>query len=445
MLMMAPLPAHADAPGTFQRGFVLTSWNADGYLLPRTDGALQRMAGDGSTHAAIFTQWFMDDASSSALAPDPARTPSDAAIEHAAATAHAAGMAVTLKPQVGIRTGDWIGNAQPADLAAFWSDYRAMLLHYADLAEQIGANTLVIGTEMRTLSSDEALWRPLIAELRTHFHGALTYAANFDEFERVPFWDALDYVGVDGYFALADPANPAPTVAELAGAWSARGYLAELAAVSRRTGKKVLFTELGYRGAHTTAVHPSRWDIVDLADPQAQANAYEAFYEAVAREPWVAGVYWWEVHPEERWIQDYSPLGKPAEEVLSRWNAVPDLGQGPDTTLPVPAPAPPPLPAAPPSRTAATPAPTATVTLRLRARRVRGAVVPYSASCPGRVTLRERARRHGRWRSLRPPASFTPGSRGTFTRSLDRRAQRVSAVFRSRCFTTTSAWVEAKS
>jgi hypothetical protein len=336
MLMMAPFPAHADPPGTFQRGFVVTSWTANGYLLPLTDGALRRMATDGSSHAAIFTQWFMDDATSSGLAPDPARTPSDAAIEHAAVTAHEAGMAVTLKPQVGIRSGSWIGEAQPADLAAFWADYRTMLLHYADLAEQIGANTLVIGTEMRTLSSNERLWRPLIAELRQRFHGALTYAANFDEFGRVPFWDALDYIGVDGYFALADPVDPAPPVPNLVSAWSFRGYLAQLAAVSRRTGKKVLFTELGYRGTHTTAVHPNRWDVVDVPDPQAQANAYEAFYQAVARQPWVAGVYWWDVHPEERWIQDYSPIGKPAEEVMARWNAVPDLGHGPDTVPPAP-------------------------------------------------------------------------------------------------------------
>jgi hypothetical protein len=191
------------------------------------------------------------------------------------------------------------------------------LLHYADLAQQAGASTLVIGTEMRTLSADEAHWRPLIAEVRAHFHGALTYAANYDEFMNVPFWDALDYIGIDAYFPLAAGDGPPPTASELAAAWSARGYLDVIAGLSSRTGKKVLFTELGYRATRSTAAHPSAWDHTDVTDTQAQANAYGAFYTAVAQEPWMAGVYWWDVNAGEWWIQDYSPIGKPAERILA--------------------------------------------------------------------------------------------------------------------------------
>src|SRR3954453_877867 len=225
-------PAQADAP--FQRGFVLTGWNAASYLTPQSDTKLRHMAADGSSRAAVFTQWFMDAPTSSPLAPDAARTPADASILHAIETARTAGMAVTLKPQVGIRTGSWIGAAPPADLDAFWSDYRTMLLHYADLAEQGGASMLVIGTEMGTLSSDEGRWRALIAEVRAHFSGELTYAANYDEFSRVPFWDALDYIGIDAYFGLADDADPAPSADALTAAWSQRGFLGRTPRGGRR-------------------------------------------------------------------------------------------------------------------------------------------------------------------------------------------------------------------
>jgi phosphoglycolate phosphatase-like HAD superfamily hydrolase len=195
-----------------------------------------------------------------------------------------------------------------------------MVLHYADLAQRAGASTLVIGTEMATLSSDDARWRPLIAEVRSHFKGALTYAANYDEFQRVPFWDALDYVGIDAYFPLAGSADPAPSAADLAAAWASRGYLSAIASTSRRTGKKVLFTELGYRAVHTAAVEPNAWGVPGVADVEAQANAYRAFYDAVARQPWMAGVYWWNVDPGAWWVQDYSPIGKPAETVLAMAN-----------------------------------------------------------------------------------------------------------------------------
>jgi hypothetical protein len=317
VLTSAAHPAPANADGGFQRGFVLTGDRSDSYLSPRSDAMLQKMADDGADHVAIFTQWFLPGPSASLLAPDPARTPSDASLLHAMAVAHRLGMEVTIKPQIGIPSAAWIGNAHPADLNTFWNGYRAMVLHYADLAQRGQASMLVLGTEMRTLSWDQARWRPLIADVRTRFHGALTYGANYDEFLRVPFWDALDYIGIDAYFPLADSANPAPTAAELAAAWQSRGYLAAIGDLSRRTGKKVLFTELGYRATRTTAARPSAWNVVDLTDTHAQAQAYEAFYDSVAPQPWMAGVYWWEVNPDRSWIQDYDPIGKPAEQVMA--------------------------------------------------------------------------------------------------------------------------------
>ncbi|HEY0632082.1 MAG TPA: hypothetical protein VGC98_08495 [Thermoleophilaceae bacterium] len=319
-LLAVAIGSHASGHERFQRGFVLLGWKNDTYLQPRSDAALRRIAAGGADHVAIFSQWFLADPTASVLAPDPERSPSDASVLHAMRTARALGLEVTLKPQIGIRSGSWIGTAHPADIAAFWNNYSAMLLHYGDLAQRGGASTLVIGTEMATLSSDEQRWRHLIGQLRARFHGALTYAANYDEYQRVPFWDALDYIGIDAYFPLADGANPSPTKQQLAAAWSARGYLSAIGALARKTGKRVLFTELGYRAVHGTALHPSAWDAPGATDIRAQADAYEAFYAAVAQQPWMAGVYWWAVNPDGSPTQDYDPTGKPAERVVAREN-----------------------------------------------------------------------------------------------------------------------------
>jgi glycosyl hydrolase family 113 len=310
--------SRAPARDGLQRGFVLLGLKSDSYRGPGSDTALRRMAAEGADRVAIFSQWFVADPTASPPAPDPARTPSDASILHAMATARAAGLRVTLKPQVGIRTGDWIGAAHPSDPNAFWSGYRSMLLHYADLAQRGGASMLVVGTEMASLSGDETRWRELIGEVRARFHGDLTYAANYDEFERVRFWDALDYIGIDAYFPLADATDPSPTREQLAAAWPRRGYLDAIARVSGRTGKRVLFTELGYRSIRTAAVHPNVWQGSGVTDTRAQANAYEAFYAAVARQPWMAGIYWWAVNPDGSPPQDYDPTGKPAEAVVAR-------------------------------------------------------------------------------------------------------------------------------
>jgi hypothetical protein len=460
-------PVEAAAPPI--RGFVLTGQTAGSYDQARSDRALNRMASDGSSDVAVFTQWFMDTPTSSSIAPDPARTPSDEAILHAIAQARAAGMSVTLKPQIGIRTGNWIGYAHPSDLDAFWADYRSMLLHYADLASQAGATMLVVGTETETLSGDEARWRSLIADVRQHFAGKLTYAANYDEFARVPFWDALDYIGVDAYFGLADDSDPAPSVDALTSAWTQRGILASIAAVSARVGKQVVFTEVGYRAIHGTAVHPNIWNSVDETDTAAQARAYEAFYRATAGQPWMAGLFWWEVNSDEWWVQDYSPLAKPAEQVMVDWNArlaAPQSEVTPPATdaLPPPTidpPTPPatdppivdpPTPPTPETPTVDLPTPPATETpaagsspplvrLTLRGRRLRGAILPYQAACGGRVQLNMRLMRHGHWRYVQPPHPLAPGPTGTFTRLVPRGRLRVRAVFESGCGAARSRWI----
>lgn len=48
----------------------------------------------------------------------------------------------------------------------------------------------------------DSLWRNTIKSVRSHYGGKLTYAANFDSYHFVSFWDALDYMGVNAYFKL---------------------------------------------------------------------------------------------------------------------------------------------------------------------------------------------------------------------------------------------------
>jgi hypothetical protein len=491
LTLAAAAPAQGKTPQPYQRGFVLTGWTAGSYLRPGSDSGIRRMADDGSNQAAIFTQWFIATPTSSQIAPDPDRTPTDASILHAVEVARAAGMSVTLKPQIGIRTGNWIGYAHPADPDTFWADYRTMLLHYADLAQQGGATVLVVGTEMATLSSDESRWRSLIAEVRTRFSGQLTYAANYDEFERVPFWEALDYIGIDGYFGLADDSDPAPGVDSLTAAWGDRGYLARIAAVSEQTRRNVLFTEIGYRATHATAAHPNIWNGTQVTDTAAQGAAYEAFYRAVSQQPWMAGFYWWEMNADTWWVQDYNPFGKDAERVLVDWNtrlaAVADPAATPPTDPPVtdPPPDPPPPPADPPSTPSSDPvppladappaeptppagsnpvigsdspsppAPTTPATvhpaqfggtpkpviyLMLRAKHLVGLVVPYHRACRAQVQLRIRVMRAHRWRYERAPARLTLDT-GAFATPVPNGRLKVKAVYSGSCGNASSPWV----
>lgn len=253
----------------------------------------------------------------------------DEGLRRTARLAHDAGLRVLLKPHLWVRgpgpsfPGE-IVMASETEWRRWFASYRTFLLHYARLAAELEIDGLVVGTELSATVHREADWRRLIAEVRSVYQGDLTYAANwYREVTTVPFWDALDCIGVQGYYPL--PVEGEPSTAELVRAW--RPHLAELEALSRATGKPVLFTELGYRSAAGATARPWIWPEHgqgESPDPDLQARAYEAFFRAFWHRPWVAGVYIWKWYPDpvrrdEPHATGFSPQGKPAEAVLARW------------------------------------------------------------------------------------------------------------------------------
>jgi hypothetical protein len=238
-------------------------------------------------------------------------------------------MDVILKPHI------WIGGYDEEDMdrsnigfesEAEWSrwedSYRRFLMTYARLAQEIDADVLVLGTELSSVSTSRpAYWRALADSVRAVYDGKLTYAANwYEEYENLRFWDALDYVGVQAYFPLADQADPSLEV--LKARW--QEHRATLQTVHRRTGKPVLFTEIGYRSASSAAAAPWRWPEQERsasADPALQARCYRAFLSTMASTPWFAGAILWKWHPasDDTRPTAFTPQGKPAEKTLRRW------------------------------------------------------------------------------------------------------------------------------
>jgi hypothetical protein len=243
------------------------------------------------------------------------------------------GIHTMLKPHLWLLDrshGQWEGSIamrSEADWRRWFENYELFIVHYATLAESIGATAFCIGTELEGTTEREADWRRIITSVRRAYRGPITYAANWSgEHERIAFWDALDFVGVQAYFPLATA--PQADVDSLVAAW--QPVRARLAALSARTGKPIVFTEIGYRSERGAAAEPWRWRARQPADSLEQAACYEAAFRALWNEPWFAGFYWWKWFPawdEQRSPRDasFTPQGKPAADVLARWYG----GRGP--------------------------------------------------------------------------------------------------------------------
>ena len=249
---------------------------------------------------------------------------SDEGLAETARLARRAGLRTLLKPHLWLH-GSWPGEiamTSEEDWAAWFESYERFLLHHAELAECEGFDMLVVGTELKMASRRAADWRRLIARVREVYHGPLTYAANWDEVWSVPFWDALDAIGVNAYFPLDLP--PGAAAPAMDAAW--RPIRARLEALANAVARPVLFAEIGYRADPDCLREPWAWhrrgSSAGSDGTRCQAEALESVFRVFWDEPWFLGLYVWKWFPAPERMRgeslEFSPQGRPAEQLLIR-------------------------------------------------------------------------------------------------------------------------------
>lgn len=231
--------------------------------------------------------------------------------------AHDLGIKVLLKPHIWGRGEPAMHEWKEAEWRTWFDHYTHFIEHYAKIARDANVDAFSVGNEQKIASGHEAEWRAIIARVREIYRGPVTYGANFDEVFDVPFWDAVDWIGVSAYFPLVD--DPSPDREQLVRAW--QPILARLERLSIDKKRPIVFTEIGYRSADGAAWR--QWEIPSDApvNREAQRAAYEAFFETVWPRPWLAGAYPWKWHSFPNHMlraNDYEIENKPAAEVVRR-------------------------------------------------------------------------------------------------------------------------------
>lgn len=242
------------------------------------------------------------------------------------------GFKIFIKPHVWIRrptNGTWRSDVYPdneEDWETWKNSYTGFILRYAAVAEEANADMFCVGTEFTRLTLEKPeYWIELIDEVRKVFSGKVTYAANwYEEFEKIEFWDKLDYVGIQAYFPLTKVKNPSVKLLEQG--WE-KHYPA-MKEVSKKSKRKIIFTEVGYKSTSDAAITPWEWvdgleEGVKVPSNETQANCYQAFFNTVWQEDWFAGAHIWQITRLEKLVRrnyyiDFTPQGKPAEKVIAK-------------------------------------------------------------------------------------------------------------------------------
>ena len=304
------------------------------YRSPKAVASMKKLADTGTQWACLAFIVYQERYNSTEIMFDYKNGVTDKDLTFAINKFHELGMKVCLKPVINCRDHVWRARIEfPDDSDAgrdeYWnkwfSHYQAFLCHYAEIAADTNCEMFCVGCEMGGTERKESHWRDTIAQVKEIYKGPLTYNTNHGHEEQVKWFDAVDIIGVSGYYSLTDETAPVVTDEEtMYKAWcEKRDFLKEL---SEKWNKKVMFAEVGIRSAAGCACMP--WDYLhgDLPySEEEQANFYSSCLRAFANEPWFAGFFWWEwntrLYPLEKakTNKGFGIYGKKAEAVLREW------------------------------------------------------------------------------------------------------------------------------
>ena len=188
-----------------------------------------------------------------------------------------------------------INFATPTEWDNFFNDYETWIVEMAKLAEAHGVAVFCVGLEFAFAEKYPERWLKIIAAVRAVYHGKLTYGGNWNEFETVKFWGALDYIGVLAYFPLTKTPNPSRE--EIAAAWEER--CAQLERFSKQNGgKQFIFVELGYNESAKAAAEPWSFKTGGEYATEIQARCMDVALALPEKHSFLAGMFLWKWFPE---------------------------------------------------------------------------------------------------------------------------------------------------
>jgi len=274
----------------------------------------------GVRDVQLIVRWAQDTVRDVDIEPDPEKEEDDETVGWVMGAARRLGLRVFLMPTVHVREdakGSWRGAIAPRDWGRWWAAYRRFILHYADLAEAHGAGLFAVGSELVSTQIQESRWRALIEAVRARYRGQLTYSANWDRFEKVRIWDALDVAGINAYVPLSRVRDPSES--ELTQGWYA--FKEKVLRWARNNeGKRFIFTEVGYPSNPFAAIRPYDYSLRGHPDEGLQLKCYRALYRSWQDVEGLAGIYFWNWFGEGGATdRGYTPRGKPAFEVIRHW------------------------------------------------------------------------------------------------------------------------------
>lgn len=302
----------------YHAGVSVLVYSDGGDFAEKAPKLLDRLAELNINSVSLVFPVFQSNWQSVEVYKDPKKTPTDDNIRIFIREAHKRNFTVMLRPILDesslVADGKWRGQLSPTDKGQWFNSYSSLLVGYAKLAQEEKVAVLNIGTEFVSLEPEVALWKALIAVVRTQYDGQITYSANWDV--KAPgFASDLNFPSIDAYYPLDVPTGA--SVDSLVAGW--QRWIADITSKGYDP-KTVVFTEIGILPRQGAYQKPWNYLSESPADYEAQLRYYQATCQVFV--PLINGLYWWQVDlilpdPNKPDL-GFSPMGKPAEAALAQ-------------------------------------------------------------------------------------------------------------------------------
>ena len=242
------------------------------------------------------------------------------------AEAHRLGLKICITPHIAPwRAGwDWRGDISfetKAQQDVFFRDYQAWITQLARFCRD--ADGFTVGSELdQMLDGREREWRQIIAAVRAETDAALTYAANWPNYKRVKFWDALDVISLSAYFPMVKHERM-PTRAELDQSW--QRIRREVLAYAATQYRRVVFMELGYDRSRRAAIEPWTNGHNEPGAEEVQTLCLDRALAAVEEPDDLLGAFLWKWFPGNSRGEDFLVSTPAMREVVARHWQTPSL------------------------------------------------------------------------------------------------------------------------
>lgn len=235
----------------------------------------------------------------------------------------------------------------------WFESFRQAMMYFADLAERVGMDAMLIGCEYYGTEGHSKEWREIIKLVRERYNGPISYEFTFESRKAysLDWFEELDFLSYSYYPPAAAPNGilngdrtgtendppetryNAPTLCPNYTREEMEEYLssrkAKIAEISKAYfNKPIVFTEIGVRSSHGSVMLPYNFLWEAPYDGEEQANYMEAVLNTFWELPCWMGLFWWKWDETQNRPHYYNQpgvdkgftiQGKPAAKVYEQW------------------------------------------------------------------------------------------------------------------------------